>query len=355
MIDLSCELFSGKYLPPHWASKEVDIEIYRPAVNHICPGMELVGQLTRSTNTVSFILRDENKLYVCQFAPPQSTQFSQFEERNNPRKFLRAKERMDYLIKNGIQVPTIVNDGTITIQDKARGFIVMNFVEGISADRFLAKNPHESKKIYFKFGEILAQLSNLKTQEVLDTTSFDNILGKVNHSAKYICDKGVITAQQVDKLIKLVKQRLIKIGNVPLSYVHLDPFPTNIHISFAAENENPILTLMDIEAIQLGHPVIEGFGRAIMTGIYDWNYIIGGNSDDISGNLKAFVDGYSKILPIDNNFKEIGLLMKTCRLIHLPQSIMYELKRDITIFEADAGSFDWSSSTLRDLIENSDI
>ena len=122
------------------------------------PDMKILGQLTRSTNTVSFILKDFKDIYVCQFAPPKLTKVSKFEEKNNPNKFHGSQERMAYLNKNKISVPKILSTGSIIIDGQKRQYILMNFVNGISADRLLARSPESKSKIYYEFGRILSKM-----------------------------------------------------------------------------------------------------------------------------------------------------------------------------------------------------
>jgi len=158
MLDLSSDIFSGKYLPSQWASKKINLVKYKDALNVMFPDMKILGQLTRSTNTVSFILKDFKDIYVCQFAPPKLTKVSKFEEKNNPNKFHGSQERMAYLNKNKISVPKILSTGSIIIDGQKRQYILMNFVNGISADRLLARSPESKSKIYYEFGRILSKM-----------------------------------------------------------------------------------------------------------------------------------------------------------------------------------------------------
>jgi len=293
MLDLSSDIFSGKYLPPQWERKEIDVSKYKESLNTICPNMDILGQLTRSTNTVSFVLQSSQNLFVCQFAPPNLTKVSIFEEKNNPNKFQGAQERMTYLNEHKVSVPEIVLQGETIVDSQKRQYIVMNFVEGISADRLLARSPNSRLDIYHEFGRILSKLSTIPIIKPENRTSSKIVSDKVTHAAKYILNRKIISQEQFDKLIKLVNTRLTMLGCIPLAYVHLDPSPTNLHIMI--QNTKYVATLMDIEAIQIGHPIIEGLGRAIMTGIYDWNYITNGNSDEIQSNVESFLKGYSEM------------------------------------------------------------
>jgi len=356
MLDLSSDIFSGKYLPSQWERKEIDVSKYEKAINIICPNMDILGQLTRSTNTVSFVLQSTQKLFVCQFAPPNLIKVSKFEEKNNPNKFQGAQERMAYLNEHKISVPEIISKGEIIIDRQKRQYIVMNFVNGISADRLLARSPESRLDIYREFGTILSKLSTVPVIENQNRTSSKIVLDKVTHAAKYILTRKIISQDQFDKLIKLVKARLTMLGEIPLAYVHLDPYPTNLHLEVESEKYKP--TLMDIEAIQIGHPIIEGLGRAMMAGIYDWNYITNGNPIEIDSNIESFLKGYSKNSEYAKNLlnskDDTEWLLQTCRIIHLPQSIMYEDKKDTSLFDPDSVSFNWSIDSLQKLINNNE-
>ncbi|WKZ25814.1 MAG: phosphotransferase [bacterium] len=352
MLDLSSDIFSGKYLPSQWERKEIDVSKYEKALNIICPNMDILGQLTRSTNTVSFVLKSSQKLFVCQFAPPNLTKVSKFEEKNNPNKFQGAQERMAHLNEHKISVPEIILKGETIIDSQKRQYIVMNFVDGISADRLLARSPESRLTIYHEFGRILSKLSTVPIIEPENRTPSKIVLDKVNHAAKYILNRKIISQDQFDKLIMLVNARLTILGEMPLAYVHLDPSPTNLHIKI--QGTKHVTTLMDIEAIQIGHPIIEGLGRAIMTGIYDWSYITNGNTDEIQSNVESFLSGYSEMSLYAKSLlrskKDFEWLLQTCRIIHLPQSIMYEDKKDTSLFNPDDISFNWSIDTLQKLI-----
>lgn len=356
MIDLSSDIFSGKYLPSQWERKEIDVSKYENALNTICPNMDILGQLTRSTNTVSFVMQSSRNLFVCQFAPSNLTNVSKFEEKNNPNKFQGAQERMAYLNEHKISVPEIVSKGEIIIDLQKRQYIVMNFVNGISADRLLARSPESRLDIYYEFGKILSKLSTIPIAESENRTSSKVVLDKVGYADKYIFERGIISQSQFNKLTKLVKNRLSLLDNIPLAYVHLDPYPTNLHIETEGEKYKP--TLMDIEAIQIGHPIIEGLGRAIMAGIYDWNYIANGNPNEIESNIESFLKGYSETSEYAKKLlsskSDTEWLLQTCRIIHLPQSIMYEDKKDTSLFNPDNISFNWSIDTLLKLITSNE-
>lgn len=352
MLDLSSEVFSDKYLPPQWVSKQVNLETYKPALKTIFPNLEIAGQLTRSTNTVSFILRGSDHLYVCQLAPPKSSiKVHPLEEKNNPKKFDGALKRMKYLNESGISVPNILSEGVIQVNGQNRQYILVDFVVGISADRFLSHNRQDREMVYYKFGQILGRLSEVTCSGKGSLPAINLLLAKVNHATKFIFQKNVISKGELFKLTMLVKERLESLGNIPTRYVHLDPFPTNLHLTKSETGLKP--TLMDIEAIQKGHPIIEGLGRAIMTGIYDWTYITGENSNDTDFIIKSFIDGYSESSVYSKTLKSsksnLVWLIDTCRLVHLPQSIMYEHKKDVSIFIPDKKSLKWSVETLRKL------
>lgn len=232
----------------------------------------------------------------------------------------------------------------------------MNFINGISGDRLLARSPESRLNVYCEFGKILSRLSTVPVIDIENRTASQIVLDKVTHSAEYIFARKIISLTQLDKLIELVKNRLETLGNVPLTYVHLDPSPTNLQLE--VKENRYIATLMDIEAIQTGHPVIEGLGRAIMTGIYDWNYITNGNPEEIHSNVESFLKGYSEMSIYAKNLlrseKDFEWLLQTCRLIHLPQSIMYEAKKDTSLFNPDEISFNWSIDTLLKLISSNE-
>lgn len=182
------------------------------------------------------------------------------------------------------------------------------------------------------------------------------VLDKVRYASKYILAKKIISQDQFNKLLKIVKNRLNLLGDISSSYVHLDPYPTNLHIEIKGDKYKPIL--MDIEAIQIGHPIIEGLGRAIMAGIYDWNYITNGDPDEIQSNVESFLKGYSETSEyarkLLNSKRDFEWLLQTCRIIHLPQSIMYECKKDKSLFDPDNISFNWSIDSLQKLINNNE-
>ena len=356
-MDLSSKVFSGKYLPSQWVNrKPVQVNVYKVALNTICPNTKLIGQITRSTNTTSFLLYGSRKYYVCQFAPPASEKVVfPWEEKYNPRKFDGAIERMAHLKSHGICVPTIRSRGSISINDLERQYIVTDFVKGIGADILLSEHPNMKLKVYFEFGKTLSKLTKVPLKEDVTLPSNDIILTKIKHAGEFISHLGCITPKQAKRLIIKVEDRLNLLGNQPASYVHLDPTPTNLHINY--KKDSVYVTLMDVEAFRVGHPIVEGLGKAVMIGIYDWYYLTNEDPTTIQTTVNAFLDGYSLNLPYAQRVKrsknDLEWLIETCRLIHLPQSIMYEYKKDTSYFATDEKSTKWSIKVLHELLSDS--
>ncbi|MDQ3239698.1 MAG: phosphotransferase [bacterium] len=267
-------VFSDKHLPREWVSQKSNLEAYVVALETVCPGMRVISQLSRSTNTTTFVLQENDTLRVCQFGPPIKPDNNQvtLEEKYNPRKFADASDRLLYLASQGIPVPKILSHGEVFVADGQRQYIVMDFIKGISADAFLARHPHKRDKVYEEFGEISAKLSNVPY--LGSQTSANNHLSeKVRHAATFLAQHNIFSLEQVGQLLSTLDNRLKSLGDRSIGYVHLDPFPINLHITGSVNNF--YITLMDIEAFGQGHTLIEGLGRAIQWSIYDWAYISG--------------------------------------------------------------------------------
>lgn len=353
-------IFSDGHLPREWVTRKENLRPYLPSLDVVCPGMKLISQLARSTNTKSFVLQASDGLKVCQFGPratPEQLEvIAPHEEKNRPKKFEGTLERMSYLRSYGIAVPRIISSGMVNIAGEPRQYIVMDFIKGLSADIFLAHHPAKTQEVYYKFGKILGHLSQVPFTE-REASSADNVLLKVRHASNFLENRGVLSLRQGKKLLKIIERRLAVLGEHPMVYVHLDPSPTNLQITGKQSNFN--VTLMDVEAIQGGHPIIEGLGRAILWGIYDWNYITGTKIESIDSIARAFLDGYSPTSTYATMVRKspdaLEWLMETCRLVNLSQAIMYEIKKDYSKFEYgqeySRESLDWSKETLLRLID----
>lgn len=351
-------IFSDKHLPREWVSQKPDTQIYLPAISKVCPGMRVVSQLARSSNTTTFVLRGDNGLQVCQFAKLSlntDQKIAPFEEKYNPHKFDQAVEKMRYLQSKDVLVPTIISNGNVEIGGALRQYLVMDFVKGVSADVFMSHHPNKTQEVYYKFGEILGRLSQVPFEES-DISPDELVLAKVEHASNFLSMREIIEPNEANRLVRIVKERLSRLGTQHMTYVHLDPFPTNLHIS--GKHSNFQVTLMDIEAIQAGHQIIEGLGRAIQWGIYDWNYISGSKIEDIDSILGAFLDGYSQTsnyaFQIRYSSSELEWLMNTSQLVHLPQAMMYETRKDHPIFEPGTEysqeTLDWNRTRLSQLL-----
>jgi len=344
-------IFSGEHLPKGWVGQKSNLEVYLRSLSDICPGMRVVSQISRSSSSATFVLKSLEGLRVCQFRLSHNTSPNpdnvSFEENLSPTRFSHVSERMDYLRSFGIAVPRILSSGEVYVTDELQEYMVMDFIKGVSADTFLARHPDKNKEVYHKFGEILARLQGIPYKEKLDFAN-EHVLRKVRYAGNFLVQNQVFSLEHICQLMSVLERRLSLLGNPQMSYVHLDPFPVNLQIT--GNFNNFYVTLMDIEAIQGGHPLVEGLGRAVKWGIYDWDYISGKLPYDTSSTVDAFLHGYSKFSPEVTQYMQssadLKLLLETTELVSLPQSIMKETKK-----ENPEKYYEWSKNRLLQLIE----
>jgi aminoglycoside phosphotransferase (APT) family kinase protein len=335
-------IFSGEHLPKDWVGQKSDLEAYLQPLSDICPGMRVVSQISRGSNKTTFVLKSLEGLRVCQFTSSPSPEAS-----SDANSVFAAPERMDYLRSNGIAVPKILLSGETYVGKEPHRYIVMDFVRGINADIFLARHPNKSQEVYYKFGEILARLQEVPFKEKQGSAN-EYVLGKVRYTGNFLIQNQVFSLEHIRQLIGVLERRLSLLGDPQLSYVHLDPFPVNLQIT--GNFNNFYVTLMDIEAIKGGHPLVEGLGRALKWGIYDWDYISGKLPYNASSTVNAFLQGYSKFspdaIPYMQSSADLELLIETTELVSLPESILKESEK-----EEPAEYYEWSKSRLLQLIE----
>ncbi|MDP2637765.1 MAG: phosphotransferase [Candidatus Levybacteria bacterium] len=348
---------SDKYLPQEWVDQKPNIKVYLPALDVVCTNMQMVGQLSGGASTATFVLNDSGNLRVCQFGPPliADKKIDRFEEKYNPKKFEHALERLRYLSDNGVAVPKILSYGEVDVTGNNREYIVMDLVEGIGVNVFIGHNPSRRQEVYSKLGEALAGLSTVPYCEKQGSAN-RHVLDKVRHAGDFLARKQIISSTQLERLMSVLNRKLFILGDRPMSYVHLDPFPTNFLIRSGNKNLN--ITLMDVEAIRGGHQLVEGLGRAVQWGIYDWEYISKTRGKATNSTIEAFLNGYSKICPEVLKFlrsnSELSRLLEISQLASIPQTIMHEMKENASRFRFDKielkNTFEWKKNMLLRLI-----
>lgn len=331
-------IFSGRNLPEDWTSQRLNPKPYLQALNDVYPDtMRLVSQIVRGSNNATFALQSSEGLRVCQFTPISKLDSGA----------ISVVEITDHLRNNGIEVPEILANGIIYINNEPNRYIVMDFVKGVNADIFLGLHPNKSQEVYYKFGEILARLRKVPLKEKQSRAN-EHVLGKVRYAGNFLVQNQVFSLRHIRQLIGILEKRLSLLGNPQMSYVHLDPFPMNFQITGNFNNFH--VTLMDIEAIKGGHPLVEGLGRALKWGIYDWDYISGKTLYDISSITDSFLRGYSEFSPDAIQYmqssSDLELLIETTELVSLPESILKESEK-----EEPAEYYEWSKNRLLQLIE----
>lgn len=343
-------IFSGEKLPKGWTIPQLKLDGYLQQLNTVCPDLKVVSQIARGANSITFVLKGKDGLRVCQFSGPTGKNFNfdntSFQENHISRKFRDAETRMNYLRDQGFAVPEVFSSGTILIDGDMQEFIVMSFLKGISVDTFVSSHPHKKQQVYERIGALLARLQTVPLGESPFSAN-EHVLEKVEIARSYLVRNQILTLEQGRQLMSVTDKRVNRSGDFQASYVHLDPTPVNIQVTGSINNY--ILTLLDVEAINLGHPLIEGLGRALKWGIYDWDYVSGGDQSGVFLTVEAFLRGYSQVLPEAAHYtkdaKSLQSLLETTELTLLPSSIMKEHMKSMP-----GEYYEWSRNRLSELI-----
>ncbi|OGM12084.1 hypothetical protein A2Z22_03260 [Candidatus Woesebacteria bacterium RBG_16_34_12] len=335
-------IFSGESLPDGWRTQKINFDHYLKAMEEICPGWHAVGTISKGANNITFVLNNLEGLRVCQFSV-----FSR-EEDSSLDSFETISGRLSHLQKCGVAVPYIITGGELYVDEKKRRYIVMDFVRGVSADNFLSRHPKKKQDVHFEFGKVLGQLRATPILNSRRISANEHLLHKVDHISNLLVQSQVFSMEQMNRLTRSLKDRLLLLGDAPFSYVHLDPFPINFRITGTVSNFD--VTLMDVDAIQEGHPLVEGLGRAIKWGIYDWSYVNGETTKDTTETVNAFLEGYSQSSSDPDRFmrsvEKTNLLLETAEMVGLPETILRESKK-----ERPQEYYEWSKNRLLELSE----
>ena len=128
-------------------------------------------------------------------------------------------------------------------------------------------------------------------------------------------------------IFEITNNNLSKLPKLPETWVHMDPFPVNWIITKSLVNFR--LTLVDVRAIQIGHPWLEGIGRAIQWACRDWFTITNQQPPDFLETelLASFNTEAPREIQIPKIFN-LNSLLQLEELIWLPRAIAYESLRD---------------------------
>ncbi|HBC72263.1 MAG: hypothetical protein UX91_C0008G0012 [Candidatus Amesbacteria bacterium GW2011_GWB1_47_19] len=344
-------IFSGDNLPIGWKDQRSKLDSYLHHLSVVCPDMKLIGQITRGANSTTFVLKGADGLCICQFSGSLKVNLNFnnpfFQEDQSAYKFRGVKERMAYLRSQNIAVPEVFSTGTVIVDDNQEEFVIMNFVKGISVDSFLSSHPHKRQQVYERVGVLLAQLQSVQLLESHSSAN-DLVMRKVENASTYLVRNQILASEHGRQLMGVLSRRVDQLGDFQTTYVHLDPTPVNMQVTGSIDNY--VLTLLDVEAINPGHPLIDGLGRSIKWGIHDWNYVSGGELTSVSSTVDAFLRGYSQFVPEATKYiiepELLQPLMVTTELVLLPLSIMKENMK-----EEPGEYYDWSKNRLLQLIE----
>ncbi len=310
-------VFSGKDLPTGWSNEDSLYKSYAPLVSEILPDSKIISPISRGTSTVTFVLRTGDELQVCQFDSTGGGSGS--------RRYPKIENRIRYLKTEGIKLPDVVSTGLVEHDNQPKEYIVTRFISGLGADKFLKSHPEKTYGLYHKVGEELAKLAAVPVIDD-DSDSQQHAIDAVVMANDSLLRLELFSQDQLDSMVGNIKKRFSLLPSSQLAHVHLDPFPSNVMVSGPIDNFE--VSLLDIESIDLGHPLVEGLGRAVKWGIYDWAYISNSDPKLIPTAVEAILTGYSRVDTSARIFLEdpslLRLLLDTSELIGLPTSIARE-------------------------------
>lgn len=317
-------VFSNETLPDGWVdqvnpSHEQMVEFMEQSGQ----GLVVVGEIPRSSNSRTFLVKGSDGLRVWQFGPPIGYGHGLKKERLNPRKFEVASETVVLGRAGGVNLPRIGKFGFMYIGEEERGYVEMEYMPGVGADRFLRRAPELGALVYGLVGEQLGLLGSI------DAEGDSGIVDRLQMAFDFLENEGVYDRVSARETLRGILKRIEPFLVVPTRLVHTDPFPVNWQVSGVRSNLR--IGLLDVEAIQAGNPWLEGIGRAMQWAAIDWFYIIG--EEPPVGVMASLVEGFNakvdEPLKISRDSVFWGELMDASELVWLPQAMCIEMLKDV--------------------------
>ena len=317
-------VFSSETLPVGWVDQVNSSQVQMVEfIEQSELGLAVIGEIPRSSNSRTFLVRGGDGLRVWQFGPPVESGHGLKKERLNPMKFEIASETVALGRAGGVNLPRIGRFGFMSMGEEERGYVEMEYMPGVGADRFLRGAGEFGTLVYGRVGEQLGLLGSIEAEGALD------IRDKLRVAFDFMEKEGTYDKASARETLRDILKRIEPFLGVPTRLVHTDPFPVNWQVSGA--RSNPRVGLLDVEAIQVGNPWLEGIGRAMQWGAVDWFYIVG--AEPPSGVMASLVAGFnSKVdepLKISGDSVFWGDLMEASELVWLPQAICIEMLKDV--------------------------
>jgi hypothetical protein len=292
---------------------------------------KILGIIPRSSDSITLLLEKGNQRIVCQIFPAtRGNELDQnlFPERSSGKTLVNLENKINELKAQGVQLPAVLSCKT----HNGQTVLLTEFVEGVPGDIFIkVSSPAQICKSFFIWGTELAKLENstisINGSETEEQLASLLILNRQRKVLNFLSNNGVFTEKEAEAVLEVSRQRtLFSLPELPITHVHLDPFPVNVIV--APQNESLLITLVDIRAIKLGHPWIEGIGRAIQWACKDWFTL----TEQTPPNklITSLTDGFNKAAGPKINLPkdlDIDFLAQTAELFWLPRGIAYEILR----------------------------
>ncbi len=321
-------VFSRDSLPSSWKTShnqgetKMLVEIAQASI----PSAEVVGEIPRSSNSITVLFKNNGKLFIAQLGPQKSIENANTDnwERQNSNKFANVSF-INEIQQGGVNIPRVYDFGT----RGERSYILMEFIPGTSADKFMDRWPEKSSLVFQEAGKQIGQLASLTIPKELKEKSKPSLIEKLQPFLNFLENKQIISTNEKVQIARSLTIRLELLNSQQNSLVHLDPFPVNWHITGSPQNFK--VSLLDLEAIGVGHPLVEGIGRALQWAAEDWFWIK--KKPEHVGKFETMLaEGFNSTvkenLRITIDPKELTFLKDTAELAWLPEAIVYEFAKE---------------------------